>query len=171
MTPTLSIVMPTAGRDTLVRAFASLAPQLEDGDEIIVVRRDGVLCGNQPRDEAMRRCIGSHLWWMDDDDIATDGALEIIRREVAQDPGTVHIFKMRMNGGVFWPQPTFIYGHVGGTMCVVPNLPDKLGTWVHALDYGNGVGRGGDFHFVRGTLDKLGREPIFHEDVIARIRP
>lgn len=175
MIPTLSIITATGGRDTITRTLSSLAPQLEDGDEMIVVRRDDAPFGNRPRDEAMRRAAGSHLWWMDDDDIATEGALAIIRARVAQDPGTVHIFRMdatRRLGRILWDRPEVAFGCVGGTMCVVPNIPGKLGTWIHDRCYnGVEVGAGGDFHFLTGTLALLGREPVWHEEIVAVIRP
>jgi hypothetical protein len=177
VTVNLSIITATAGRPGLGRALASVAPQLEHGDELLVVRRDGAPRGNQPRDEAMGRCVGSHLWWMDDDDIATDGALVAIRAGVAQDPDTVHIFRMDATsqpevGRVLWDEPVIEFGRVGGTMCVVPNIPGKLGTWIHDNSYGGqAAGRGGDYHFIAGTLQLLGRDPIWHEEIIARIRP
>ncbi len=175
MDVTLAIITATNGRDTLTRTLASLAPQLGDGDELLVLRRDGVPWGNATRDEAMARATASHLWWMDDDDIATEGALEAIRQGVAEDPETVHIFKMqgRLYHGdqefVLWEEPKVEFCRVGGTMCVVPNIPEKLGTWVHTER--DPPGRCGDWHFLTQTLERLGREPCFHEDIIARIRP
>ena len=170
---TLSVITATSGRDTLTRTLASLAPQLRDGDELLVVRRDNVPWGNATRDEAIKRAVGTHLWWVDDDDVATPDAFETIRRHVATDPGTVHIFKMEMPSGVILhPDRIFRVGLVSGGTCVVPNTPDKLGTWLHDERlWNNTPGEAGDFHFLSGTLELLGRDPVFHDDVIARIRP
>jgi hypothetical protein len=168
VTVTISVIVATCGRDTLTRTLASLAPQLEDGDEILVARRDHNPKGNATRDELMPRCAGTHLFWVDDDDVATEDALEIIRSAVAEDPDTIHVFRMEsyaVHGQILWDVPKFLFGHVGGSMCVVPNKPDKLGSWVWA------GGNGGDFHFLEETLKRLGREPVFHDDVIQRIRP
>ena len=170
MTPTFTIITATGGRNTLLRTLESLALQLRDGDEIMVERRDNVPWGNATRDEAIKRAAGSHLWWMDDDDVATPDALAIIREAVAQDPGTVHIFKMdRGREGILWDEPKVVLSHIGGTMCVVPNIPGKLGSWVHTKH--NPPGKAGDFEFLVGTLELLEREPIFHEEIIAVIRP
>ncbi len=171
MTPTLSIIIATSGRPTLIRTLQSLAPQLEHGDELLVIRRDDAPKGNTTRDEAMPRAAGSHLWWADDDDVATDDALAIIRREVGRDPGAVHVF--RMEGDVYhdgvrrvlWEDPAIRFGNVGGSMVVVPNIPGCLGTWEHPpVD-------GGDFHFLSGTLALLGRGPVWHPEIVALIRP
>jgi hypothetical protein len=174
MTPTLTIITPTSGRATLDRTLASLTYQLEDGDELMVLRRDNVPWGNATRDEAIKRSAGSHLWWMDDDDIATDGALDTIRAAVELHPKSVHIFRMECGDGrSFWNGKELTFGNVGGTMCVVPNIPKKLGVWAHAGRFNAGLadGNGGDFHFLTGTLSLLGSDPIWHEDVIAKIRP
>lgn len=173
MTVTLSIITATSGRDTLDRTLASLASQLGDGDELLVLRRDGNPFGNATRDEAIPRCAGSHLWWMDDDDIATDGALDTIRAAVELHPEAVHIFRMDCGDKSFWNGQEVTFGNVGGTMCVVPNIPGKLGVWAHAGRFNAGLadGNGGDFHFLTGTLSLLGSDPIWHEEIIARIRP
>jgi hypothetical protein len=129
--------------------------------------------GNATRDEAMPRCAGSHLWWMDDDDIALPDALDTIRHAVAKDPGTVHIFRMEYADGrpSLWMEPEVRRCNVGGTMVVVPNIPGRLGQWAHSQYWGDGrpAGSCGDYVFLTGTLERLGRDPVFHEQVIARI--
>lgn len=142
-----------------------MGPQLQDGDEILVARRDNNPKGNATRDELMPRCAGTHLWWVDDDDVATDDALDTIRPIVGDAPDTIHIFRMEsyaLHGQILWDVPRFVFGHISGQMCVVPNRPDKLGSWVHA---GN---LGGDFQFLESTLKALGSQPVFHDDVIVR---
>lgn len=116
----------------------------------------------------MPRCLGTHLWWMDDDDVATEGALAIIREKVARQPERIHIFKMQYNGkhgGILWADNHLTMGNVGGTMAVVPNVPGKLGSWVHP-----GI-HCGDYHFLKQTLELQGGPPVFHPDIIAIIRP
>lgn len=171
---TLSIITATSGRPTLGRALAALAEQIEDGDELIVMRRDHAPWGNATRDEAICRASGTHLWWMDDDDLPTENALKTIRDGVAEKPDTVHIFRIRYEDQplTLWRDPVFRVTNIGGSMCVVPNLPDQLGTWRHEHSYPEapGVGRCGDFHFLKGTLKRLARDPIFHREIIARVR-
>jgi hypothetical protein len=169
MSVTLSIITATCGRDTLTRALASVAPQLGDGDELLVIRNDNAPKGNATRDEAIKRAAGTHLYWLDDDDVLADNALETIRLGVAEDPDTVHIFRMQgdlhRNGAseVLWAEPVVRFANVGGSQCVVPNVPGKLGMWAGDA--------GGDFRFLTETLELLGRDPIFHPEVIAQIRP
>ena len=165
MTPTFSIIVPTVGRPTLERTLASLAPQLAHGDELIVTRRDDAPWGHKSRDEAIQRAAGSHLWFMDDDDIAADGALAAIRAAVEEVPDAVHVFRMRTaEGRVYWGEPVARVGEVGTPMIVAPNVPGKLGQW-------DGAGYEGDGHFLMSTLAARGDEPVFHEDVVALIRP
>jgi hypothetical protein len=171
--PTISIITATSGRPTLTRAIASLAPQLEHGDEMLIVRRDNTPWGNQARDDAIPRCAGTHLWWMDDDDMAATNALAIIRQAVAADPGTIHIFRMAYEDRpvIIWQEQRFECGWVGGPMCVVPNTPGLLGQWQHNHAYpGFKAGECGDWHFLSRTLELLGRPPVWHTNIIARIR-
>jgi hypothetical protein len=169
---TLSIIVATSGRGSLSRTLASLASQIGDGDEILVLRRDNVPKGNATRDEAIKKATGSHLWWADDDDIAAPGALETIRKKVAEDPQTIHIFKMKSGAGyMLWEEPEFRLCGVGGPMCVVPNIPGKLGKWKHKKNYTGAVGACGDYHFLAGTLKKLGTKPVFHKEIIALTKP
>ena len=163
---TLSIIIPTQGRPTLLRTLESLTPQLEDGDEILIMRRDNVPYGNATRDEAIPRCLGSHLWWIDDDDIATPNALQIIRDGVSGSPGQTHVFRMQYGGGnVLWGEKSYSCGNIGGAMMVVPNVPGKLGTWVH-----EGVSCG-DWHFLKHTVQMQGGPVVWHEEVLQIIRP
>lgn len=165
MTPTFSIIVPTCGRSTLTRTLASLAPQLAHGDELIVTRRDDAPWGHAARDEAIQRAAGSHLWFMDDDDTAADGALATIRETVALNPDAVHVFRMLTGAGhVYWSEPVAQIGQVGTPMMVVPNVPGKLGVF-------DGAGYEGDGHFLLSTLALRGDAAVFHEAIVALIRP
>lgn len=159
--------MPTQGRPTLNRAIASLTPQLHHGDELLVIRRDGIPYGNATRDEAIPRCMGSHLWWVDDDDIAVPNALEVIRAKVGLNPGSINVFCMQhgSNGSVLGEDQIWQQGRVGGPMCVVPNVPGKLGMWAYDAVHC------GDFNFLKTTLQLQGGPPVWHEDIIYTIRP
>lgn len=174
---TLSIVVPTKGRPTLARALESVAGQLGEGDEMLVKCRT-TRWGNATRDELVPKATGSHLWWLDDDDMAAPDALDTIRRHVSEDPGTIHVFRMRYENErkpgwpiVLWQAPEFRLCNVGGPMCVVPNVREALGEWAHDLTYTEaGPGACGDWHFLSRTCELLDRDPVFHEEIVARIR-
>ena len=160
--------MPTKGRDTLNRAISSVAPQLEHGDELLVLRRDNVAYGNATRDEAIPRCIGSHLWWVDDDDVAEPDALATIRKHVSESPELIHVFRMQypIHGDVLWREEgDWQCGRIGSPMCVIPNVPGKLGSWVHP-----GVSCG-DWNFFDQTLKLQGGPLVWHEEIIYQIKP
>lgn len=164
--PTFSIIVPTCGRDTLARTLVALAPQLGDGDEIICVRDDNAPWGHATRNRVMSRAVGSHLWFMDDDDVPAEGALDVIRNRVAEAPGLVHIFKMQMNDGqLIWEEPVACVGNVGTPMMVVPNNPGELGVWDETCCEGDG-------EFLMDTIARRNNQPpVFHPEVVALIRP
>lgn len=165
MTPTFSIIVPTSGRPTLSRMFASLAPQLGHGDEVMVVRSDCEY-GNESRDSAVARAEGSHLLFMDDDDVYTPAALNTIRQEVASEPSSVHVFRMSYSDGrVLWGSPTLEVCNIGTPMLCIPNEEGKIGKWE------NGLGPVSDFEFIRQTMELRADAPVFHEDVVALVRP
>ncbi len=166
-TPTFSVIVPTCGRPSLLATLASLAPQLGPGDELIVVRNDDAPWGHKARDEAITRAKGTHLWFMDDDDVATPDALETIRRYVTADPKSFHIFRMRNldNGLITWDKPEPRHGEVGTPQMVPPNKRGKLGKW-------DGGGYSGDAHFLQSTIVARDDEaPVFHEEIVALIKP
>ncbi len=163
MTPTFSIIVATSGRDTLTRTLVSLAPQLEHGDELLVIRNNNAPWGHATRDEAQTRAKGSHLWFMDDDDIATDLALAEIRVAVTKNMDAVHVFRMKQGDLILWKQPTVRVGNVGTPMMVIPNTRGKLGRW--------GTRYEADGHFLLETLALRGDDPVFHEQIVALIRP
>ncbi len=163
MTPTFSIIVATCGRPTLTRTLESLAPQLEHGDELLVIRNDNAPWGHATRDEAMRRAKCSHLWFMDDDDIAADFALSEIRLTVAELPDAVHVFKMKHGDLILWKDPVVRIGNVGTPMMVVPNVSGKLGSWGESYE--------ADGHFLIQTIALRRDIPCFHEQIVALIRP
>lgn len=131
---------------------------------MIVVRNDDAPWGHAARDEAITRAKGDYLWFMDDDDTATPDALNTIRQAVAKDPDRFHIFKMRSSTGTYWHEPVVQEGQVGTPMMVVPNVPELLGRW-------DGGGYSGDAHFLKTTVSKRRDQPVWHEEIVALIRP
>lgn len=166
---TFSIIVPTVGRLSLIKTLASIVPQLKNGDEILVERLDCEF-GNEARDSAISRANGSHLWFMDDDDIATENALEYIRNAVIDSPKIIHIFRMMLSSGrIYWEEPVARTGsistridNIGSPMIVVPNEKNKLGIW-------SGHGYEADGHFLFSTLALHENKILFHEEIVALI--
>ncbi|MFO0846929.1 MAG: class I SAM-dependent methyltransferase [Gemmataceae bacterium] len=161
----LSVVVATKGRDTLARALASIATQLRPGDELIVQCDDSGDVGATPRTAGVRKATGTHLLFMDDDDVYTPGALDVVRAAMLAAPGRCHLFGMTSGQG--WTLPhgdrDVRVGNVSTQMFVCPNDKARLGEW--------GPRRTGDFDFIRSTLDKHEQPPVWHDEVIAVWRP
>lgn len=161
----LSVIVATKGRDTLARTLVSIAPQLRPGDELIVQCDDSGDVGATPRTAGMRKATGTHLLFMDDDDVYTPGALDVIRAAVLAEPGRVHLFGLTSGQG--WSLPhgdrEVRVGNVSTQMIVAPNDPKRLGAW--------GARRTGDADFILSTLAHYPDGPRWHDAVIAVWRP
>lgn len=175
--PRLSIIIPTCGRVRLASALNSLvANGALPTDEVIVVgdgwqpHARGVaadfpknlltiryfeygptrMVGAAQRNFAMTQATGTHLWFLDDDDEAAEGAVVAIREAVADNPGRPLIFReesrnTRHEWGVVWKDKQIRSGNVGTQGIVVPNVPAMLGRW--------GEHYCGDYDFARSTVD------------------
>lgn len=160
----LSILVASSGRTTLARTLLSISPQLEPGDELLVDVNDDAPWGHAARNRLMARARGTHLLFMDDDDAYLDGALKLARAAAELTPDRVHIFQMRYpDGDVLWRTHDVEVGNVSTIMLMVPNQPDDLGVWSDRYE--------GDFDFLAETLELRGDAPVWHEDVIAAVRP
>lgn len=162
--PSLSIIVPTIGRETLSATLDSIKPQLLPEDELIVIeepyRGDW---GNPSRDKGCAQATGDLLLFCDDDDVFTPNALEIVRREA--DLKRVNLFRMNHPDGILWADQVVRAGNVGTPMFCIPNDKAKLGKWT------NKQGAISDCHFLAETLALHGTDPVFHEEVIALVRP
>ena len=180
----LSIVIPTLGRPSLERTLASCA----DADEIVVVLDTargttefpcelppnakwakgnfGVTGGHAGRVFGISRATGTHLAFMDDDDEYTPGAIDLMRDAACERPV---IFRMSHYAhGVLWRDPVVRFGNVSTQMYVVPNEPEKLGTWEPHVP---GIPEpGGDFTFIAGCVTHMG-EPVWRDEIITVLRP
>lgn len=158
MTPALSIIVPTSGRPTLTATLASVTPQLEHGDELMVICRTDAPWGHASRNTAMRRATGSHLLFIDDDDRYVDDALALVRGWVEQEPDRVHLYAMRYDyGRVVYPVWPLTCGYVSTQMLCVPNVPHLLGRWGDRYE--------GDYDFAATTMALRSDEPVVHMDV------
>jgi glycosyltransferase involved in cell wall biosynthesis len=170
--PTLTIVLATAGRPSLERALGSVARQLLPGDEVMVVCDASGDAGDTARMEAMPRARGTHLAFLDDDDVYVPDALAKMRKFAAANPGRIGIFKMRhVVGTTHWKEPELRYANVSTQTFLVPNVPGKLGRWLeqprpHAPE----KTYAGDYMFITETVELQG-EPIFVDEVTVLVRP
>jgi GT2 family glycosyltransferase len=181
---TLSIVIPTLGRPSLERTLASCA----GADEIIVALDRsrgatelpcklppnarsieghwGVTGGHAGRVAGIELATGTHLGFMDDDDVYNPGAIELMREAACDRPV---IFRMSHYAhGVLWREPVVEFGNVSTQMYVVPNEPGKLGAWTpHKLGWKE---PGGDYTFIAQCVENMG-EPVWREEITSTIRP
>jgi GT2 family glycosyltransferase len=180
----LSIVIPTIGRPSLERTLASCA----DADEIIVVLDTargvtelpcqlppnarlhvgmfGVVGGHAGRVAGIEMATGTHLAFMDDDDVYTRGAVELMRAAASDRP---IIFRMdHYSHGNLWRDQELRFGNVSTQMYVVPNDPARLGTWTPHMP---GLKEpGGDYTFIKETCERMGG-PVWRPEIIAKLRP
>lgn len=180
----LTVVIPTLGRPSLERTLASC----EDADEIIVVLDTargctelpcdlpehalftegyfGVTGGHAGRVHGISLAHGTHLAFMDDDDVYVDGAIELMRQAACDLPV---IFRMdHYTHGILWRDPEVRFGNVSTQMYVVPNEPEYLGTWEPHVP---GLPEpGGDYTFMAETVAKMGG-PLWCKEITAILRP
>lgn len=182
----LSIIVPTADGDGLDMLFASLDGQLCDGDEVLVVWDTfestpplvlpfsvyqgpylsydaGHHCwGHCQINAGITQARGDYLIFIDDDDCFPDGALESVRRAIAEQPSPRPLmFK-------FWSRRHNLFlpvrhevreSAIGGHAMVVPNIPEKLGRWECRY--------AGDYDWITSTLQHWPAGPAWYDDVIA----
>lgn len=181
------MIVPTLGRPTLARTLASCA----DADEIIVCAdtagdtqhartvskhvdtylecpADQCGRGYAQRQFAIERASGTHLAFLDDDDTYTPDAIGMFREAAC---GRPVIFRMNHDElGVVWRTPSLTYGNVGTPMLLVPNLPERLGRWHPHVNIRWGQAAGGDFTFIRETVERMGG-PVWRPEIVATVRP
>lgn len=194
----LSIIIPTLGRESLMQTVASLQRQLEPADEVLIVtdgKVEGIgplygvddrvrvvwgprtACwGNAQRDMGMQIATGTHLLFIDDDDVYEPGALELVRAAIADEPTLAHIFRMRFGAGhpagplgarhgPVWEDKSLRASNIGTPMVVLPNRPD-LPRWAD----GDDADHLSDFVFLRRAVSRVGGA-VWHEPCIAVVRP
>lgn len=148
--PRFSVIVATIGRPTLIRALQSLADQpLAVDDEVLVVGagetvRDaaarfrytflpcvpGKDWGAVERRLGIKNALGTHLVFLDDDDIFLPGAFATMRATCEAYPGRPVMFRMIAPWGeTLWREPRVKVCNHGGPQFVTPNDPARLGTW------------------------------------------
>ena len=163
MKPSLSVLVASSGRSTLARTLQSIAPQLCPGDECLIDVNDDAPWGHAARNRLMPRAQGDALLFQDDDDCYLPDSFDVIRARFAECPDRLHVFRMAYgNGRVLWDEPVLRLGNCSTQMLVVPNMIGRLGQFGDRYE--------GDFDFAESTCRLLGAA-VFHEDVIALVRP
>ena len=194
---TLTLITPTCGRTTLRNVAASVVGQLRRGDEWILVadgpqpfaqtvaRKARLLTaanvvyaevkhatsqfGNAQRDFALRIARGSHLCFLDDDDVWRTGAGEAFRTAATEQPDAVHIFKAEWGPGhhwqgILWRREAFEESNVGTPMLLIPNRP-SLPLWMAW----NARGTVSDFAWMQAA--RGARDVCWHPRLVATVRP
>lgn len=178
----LSVIIPSVGRASLAEALSSCA----DADEIVVVADEAndpvslpvlppnaVLCfvrggdhGYTARTRGMEVATGTHLAFLDDDDIYTPDAISLLKQHACDRPV---VFRMdHYRHGILWREPVLEFGNVSTQMFVVPNVPEKLGVWAPHMP---GLAEpGGDYTFLAGCAANMG-DPVWREELVAILRP
>lgn len=186
----ITVVVPTVGRATLSNTLLSVAPQLTSQDAVVVVSEGenlwvqelvaelssdypstdwsyvveyGGLWGHPNRNLVMDNYVTtSHVWTIDDDDIATPNAMDHLASHM-NDPWT--IFRMTFGEGHFacgitcWREPNIVPGDIGTPMIFAPLSNARFG-----LQYM------GDCDYALELQDELG-PPVWAEEIVAVIRP
>jgi hypothetical protein len=160
MTPTLSIIVATKGRPTLMRTIHSVVGQLGFGDELIVEKSNDHPQGHAAMNRLMSQVTGDVLLGSADDDYFVPGALDLIRNRYAKAPDRIHVFKMRYtNNTELWATQDFACGNVSMSMTAIPNRKEWLGRF--------GEEYNSDFDFLAATRERMpDQEIVWHEEVV-----
>ncbi len=181
---TITVVVPTVGRHTLGATLESareadqiilvldeagipgLLPDIPDWPHIVTANVIGGDHGYTARTKGITLATGTHLAFMDDDDVYLPGAIRLMRDAACDRPV---IFRMNhYNHGVLWRDQTVRFGNVSTQMILVPNDHWRLGRWIaHAPGMRE---PGGDYTFLQGCCERMGA-PVWREEVISDLRP
>jgi len=179
--PTFSVIVPTKGRPSLARTLASVAHQLQPGDELIAICTNDNDWGNRARQIAQDKAAGDYLIYVDDDDIFLDGALAAMRAWAESNPGRIGIFQRKSDAC-----PTQPHAHklTPGMVCpqnfLIPNRPGLVARWgeqsqdpataAQIAERDNGR-YWSDVYMVIETAELQGAEVIFTDIVTGYARP
>jgi hypothetical protein len=182
---TLSFLLPTCGRRTLVDVLADLKKKIGIDDEVLVVSdgpdtlvkklveklEDGRFryfataetthrWGNPQRDLGVQEATKDFVACIDDDDLFAENGIEDIRKCCEMAPDRPHIFVVSQMFGTLcgwdWELSRL---PVGNGCFVFPNIKEKIGKW--NVDDG-GDGRGTDVLFTKKTSSFYDVPPMAH---------
>lgn len=168
--PTISVITPTIGRNSLRDMLAALVPQLIPGDEVLVVgdgpqpnsrrivesfKNSQIIYsetesvrnyGNFQRQIMLAKASADRIMFIDDDDRPLPGALSTVRNSAAAHPDKILMFKMdHPAAGELWKRKSVEVENISGQMFIAPNRKDRLSKW--STRYA------ADFDFMRSTVD------------------
>jgi hypothetical protein len=141
----ITFLVPTLGRRSLRSTLRSI--ETWPGDEILVVGNVAGLNGGNPvvryvecapgkdwghseRNFATPLAKGRYIAHIDDDDIYVPGTRALMADAIKKTPDRPVLFRMQFpNGITLWHEPKIECGNVGTPMFLIPNVPEKLGTW------------------------------------------
>jgi glycosyltransferase involved in cell wall biosynthesis len=176
----LAIIVPTIGRETLVRTLDSLRPQVQR--EMVLIATD---CDDE-KEEWVKSVAGefwvvpvrsrtpfghhasntaldllpkwiTHTWRIDDDDVATPHALAILRSCDCRLPV---FLRMELSpDNLIWIEPELEEGNIGSPCILAPRSDARWGERYE-----------GDFDYAKALVKELG-EPLWVDQVVAKIRP
>jgi hypothetical protein len=127
------------GRQSLGEAVASVVPQLTNEDQLII-EMDWPLTmdyGNRARDLGAAKARTTHVWFLDDDDVALPGALDAMREAIMEDPSTGWVFQVQAGGAILPREERIQYS--AGCQCYL--VPAPAPQWVGRSDlsWANGI--------------------------------
>ena len=189
VSPRLSIIIPTIGRQSIHGTLASIYNQIQPGDEVIVVG-DGHRplsekaasylgfsylstkatneWGHAQRNLGMTVAKGDYLAFMDDDDYYLPGAFKAMRKAILEYPGKLFLFKIEDGPRTIWENETIRFSNISTQMFVIPNRPEKCGKWQKNVY--DRSGKGGDYRFICDTiLFYAPSDLIYRPEIIARV--
>ena len=155
----LSVIVASLGRPSLARTLASIAPQLEPGDELLVDVNHDQPWGNGARNRMIDKARrGNGLVFMDDDDVYAHDGLRVIRDAYASEPGSVHLFRMTYGNELIWREPVVREGNVSTQIvCVEAATAARFGDRYE-----------GDFDFIEAACRD--RPVRWHNHIVAYYR-
>lgn len=191
----LTVIVPTISRPSLGRTLLSLLHQPWRRPDVVLVLPDGNQPrakqlsvqfparfkyvrvpwrepkkdqSHTPRNWVLHE-VGlstTHFTVLDDDDVWTPDALELIRTKVSLAPAAMHLFRMDGRndpriGKILWEDKEVRKGNVGTPMSVCP-FDDHVAKYEEQK-------YGGDFTFIKSESET--HEVVWHEEVTTILTP
>jgi glycosyltransferase involved in cell wall biosynthesis len=183
----LTIIVPTIGRNSLKHTLESISIQAETNVQILIVA-DGIYpksrqlveskgppytyhelsdgphhdWGARARNFALALAKTAYIAFMDDDDRYLPGAFQFIKAAIKVFPGHPFLFRMMHEKSIIWKTHELAVGNISSQMVVVPNDQRKLSRFTERYE--------GDYDFIKGTADLYspGYDPfIWREEITA----
>jgi hypothetical protein len=123
-------------------------------------------CGWRPRQMGVDlHCPDGYVVFLDDDDILTEGAIDLIRYRVWRAQDKMHVFRMMYGSGhhLWDTEGDLRFGYIGGSQIVVP-VDWLKNAWQYK--------RGGDHALIMKIVKDHGEDALlWHKEYVQVIRP